>query len=78
MLQIGLCLPKSCNAGDIWNITQNYFDEETVGFASEYEFQPKLVRVKTLNVETNFFTKTSVQLIGLVLNIHTFVRSDKK
>lgn len=65
VLQLGLCLPKSCSSSDVWNITQNYFDGETIGFTSEYEFQPKVVRVKTLNVETNFFKKTSVQLIGL-------------
>ncbi|KAJ6613713.1 hypothetical protein Bhyg_17720, partial [Pseudolycoriella hygida] len=64
ILQIGLCLPKSCNSADVWNITQSYFDDETIGICSELEFQPQVVRVKTLNVETNFFKKTSVQLTG--------------
>ncbi|KAG4070645.1 hypothetical protein HA402_013565 [Bradysia odoriphaga] len=65
ILQIGLCLPKSCSSTDVWNITQNYFNEETVGFLSHYELQPKVVRVKTMNVETSFFKKTSVRLLGL-------------
>ncbi|XP_037032707.1 nose resistant to fluoxetine protein 6-like isoform X2 [Bradysia coprophila] len=69
VLQIGLCLPKSCSSTDVWNITQNYFDEETVGFISQYELQPRVVRVKTLNVETNFFKKTSARLLGAFLFI---------
>lgn len=64
MLQIGLCLPESCSSTDIWNITQTYFDEVDVGFTSEFELQPTVVRVKTLNVETNFLNKTSVRLLG--------------
>lgn len=47
-------------------MTQTYFDGDTVGFASEFEFQPKVVRVKTLNVETNFFNKSSVRYLGWV------------
>lgn len=78
ILQIGLCLPKSCDAADVWNITQSYFDEENVGFATEYEFQPKVVRVKTLNVEMNFFKKISVQLIGLEFNFYAIFKIEMK
>lgn len=47
-------------------MTQTYFNGGTMGFAYQFEIQPKVVRVKTLNVEVDFLNKISVRLLGLV------------
>uniref|UniRef100_A0A8D8I3H0 Nose resistant to fluoxetine protein 6 n=1 Tax=Culex pipiens TaxID=7175 RepID=A0A8D8I3H0_CULPI len=67
VLHIGVCVPRSCSNGELFNLTERYFDEGIVQAQDIFEFQPNVLQVKDLQLGDHFWFKPSVFIIGLSL-----------
>ncbi|XP_055537122.1 uncharacterized protein LOC129725377 isoform X2 [Wyeomyia smithii] len=63
ILHIGLCVPRSCSNGELFNLTARYFDERIIHSQDIYEFKPDVLQVKDLQLTTNFWVKPSFLVI---------------
>lgn len=61
VLHIGLCLPKSCDNGQVQHLVQKLFDGDFL--RREYEIHPKVFEVKALGFRPRFFLKKSFMLL---------------
>jgi hypothetical protein len=64
LLHIGLCMPKSCTNDEIHNLTQEYLNSRTLDAQNLFEFESDVLLVKDMRLRENFFSKTSVILLG--------------
>jgi hypothetical protein len=64
LLHIGLCIPKSCTNDEIHNLTQEYLNSRTLDAQNLFEFESDVLLVKDLKLRDNFFSKTSVIILG--------------
>lgn len=64
VLHIGVCVPRSCSNGELFNLTERYFDEGIVQAQDIFEFQPNVLQVKDLQLGDHFWFKPSVFVIG--------------
>ncbi|XP_053687195.1 nose resistant to fluoxetine protein 6-like [Sabethes cyaneus] len=69
ILHIGLCVPRSCSNGELFNLTARYFDERVINCQDIYEFKPDVLQVKDLQLTENFWSKPSVLVIGISLAV---------
>ncbi|KAG5676992.1 hypothetical protein PVAND_006783 [Polypedilum vanderplanki] len=69
LLHIGLCMPKSCTNDEIHNLTQEYLNSRTLDAQNLFEFESDVLLVKDLKLREDFFSKTSVIILCVVLSI---------
>ncbi|XP_063698043.1 nose resistant to fluoxetine protein 6-like [Culicoides brevitarsis] len=69
ILQLGLCLPISCEKHEIFNLTQTYFDARQDDFQIFYEMAVDVLEVKDLEVRENFMWKRSVVMLLTILGV---------
>lgn len=72
ILQIGLCLPKSCTNEDVKNLVQRLFDAPAVSLKS-YNLNATVLEVKNLRFHPRFFLKKSVLILAVLVVLITWL-----
>lgn len=64
ILQIGLCLPKSCTNGDIKQLAQQFFNGKSQ-ILRPYQLNARVLEVKNLKFSPRFFLNKSFLLLTI-------------
>ncbi|KXJ79811.1 hypothetical protein RP20_CCG027969, partial [Aedes albopictus] len=67
ILHIGVCVPQSCSNGELFNLTERYFDERIIQAQDIFEFRPNVLQVKDLQLTENFWSKPSIFIISITV-----------
>lgn len=70
-LHLGLCLPKSCTNGQIYVLLQDLFTSKEI--KDELKLQLNVLRVKDLQLDQHFFSKSSVLLFMTAVFVINFL-----
>ncbi|XP_062553181.1 uncharacterized protein LOC134218266 [Armigeres subalbatus] len=67
ILHIGVCVPQSCSNGELFNLTERFFEERIIQAQDIFEFRPNVLQVKDLQLTEEFWSKPSLFIISITV-----------
>ncbi|KAL1506261.1 hypothetical protein ABEB36_005655 [Hypothenemus hampei] len=67
VIQLGLCVPKSCSHNEIFNLAQEYFSNNSLEFQKLYQVSLTVTQVRVLEEDFLWLLKLSKTIIFIVI-----------